>query len=192
MCTPDIEYLTVSITNTAEPYTVAVIYRPPSGNLQLFNQELLNFMSQLPDKNVFIMGDFNINLHNITQSNCQEYEEIVISSGYFPLISISTHAQPNCVKTCIDNIICNSPDIILASGTLTDRISHHSPIFQVSTINTSQSQNNTQKITIYYDYSRENIENFCASLKVRFDNPIDTFDEFVDSFQISVFLNAFT
>ena len=66
MCTPDIEYLTVSITNTAEPYTVAVIYRPPSGNLQLFNQELLNFMSQLPDKNVFIMGDFNINLHNIT------------------------------------------------------------------------------------------------------------------------------
>ena len=36
-----------------------------------------------------------------------DFEETVISNGYLPLISISTHHQSGCQKTCIDNIISN-------------------------------------------------------------------------------------
>ena len=188
MCNPDIESLFVSITNSQTPYIVGVIYRPPSGNIHLFNEELLHIMTQLPDKNVYILGDFNINLHSLNTPISQQYEENIITSGYFPLISIATHARPNCEKTCIDNILCNSPDNIIVSGTLSDRSLHHSPIFQISKIWLEKSNTRAQKITITHDYSNENIDKFCIELKNSLENScsIDTFDEFVDMFQTSV------
>ena len=64
MCTPDIECLFVSITNTTDPYTLGVVYRSPNGNMQSFNNHIIDILTRLPDKNTFIMGDFNINLHN--------------------------------------------------------------------------------------------------------------------------------
>ena len=133
-CTQDIECLFVRITNTEQPVTVGVVYRPPSGNIQLFNQALEDLLSELPDKNCYILGDFNINLHNMSPLSHQVYEETIISHGYTPLISIATHEQPHCMKTCIDNILCNSPESIITSGTFTNKISHHSPVFQVSKV----------------------------------------------------------
>ena len=189
ICDSDLECMFVSITNTIEPYTVGVIYRSPNGNTQSFNTHLSDVMNRLPDKNVYIMGDFNINLHNITHSSCQQYEEIIVSSGYYPLISIATHSQPNCTKTCIDNIHTNSPDSVIKSGTLTDKLAHHSPIFQVSLINLAEdSSTSKSKITIYYDYSSENIENFCNILGTKFENEheIDTFDKFSDLYRSSI------
>ena len=54
------------------------------------------------------------------------FEETVISNCYLPLISISTHHQPGCQKTCIDNIISNQPvGNILASGTIAGQTSKH-------------------------------------------------------------------
>ena len=59
-CTYNLEALFVTITNTKVPLTVGVVYRPPNGNINSFNDEFEQLLSQLPNKNVYIQGDFNI------------------------------------------------------------------------------------------------------------------------------------
>ena len=104
-CTVNLEALFVTITNTEAPLTVGVLYRPPNGDIKLFNDEFESILNKLPNKNVYITGDFNINLHKI-DNNAAKFEENFISFGFSPLISLATHEQPHCEKTCIDNIFC--------------------------------------------------------------------------------------
>ena len=104
--TPNIENLFITITNTESPTTIGVVYRPPNGQKTKFINELEGMIKQLPDKNVYIMGDCNINIHNLKSNDDVKFEDDFISSGFAPLISISTHEQPGCEKTCIDNIFC--------------------------------------------------------------------------------------
>ena len=187
-CTKDIECLFVKITNTSEPITIGIIYRPPSGNIELFNSEIEELLSKLPNKNTYILGDFNINLHNMSPISHCNYEETILSAGYSPLISIATHKQPNHIKTCIDNIICNSPDKIITSGTLSQKISHHSPIFQISKIEAPPTQP-PEKITIHYDYSHDNVQNFCSNLETTLNTntpTINNFNEFNEIFKSSI------
>ena len=189
VCNSSIECLFISITNTLEPLTVGVVYRSPNSNIQSFNTQFLDIMDRLPDKNVYIMGDFNINLHNCSLSNVREYEEIIVSSGYHPLISIATHSQPHCTKTCIDNIHTNSSDSVVRSGTFMDKLAHHSPIFQLSLIKLikdTSAQN--PKITICYDYNKENVEKFGIILNKKLEeaNDITSFEKFSDLYQLSI------
>ena len=82
-----------------------------------------------------------------------DFEETVISYCYLPLISISTHHQSGCQKTCIDNIISNQPvGNILASGTIAGQTSKHVGIFRISDLNSSEIIKSTdKKIKIEYD-----------------------------------------
>lgn len=96
-CTPHIESLFVTLTNTKTPITIGVIYRPPSGDIKIFTEEFERIIEQLPSKNVYINGDFNINLHKIDNS-CVQFENTFISHGYAPLISLATHERPQCEK----------------------------------------------------------------------------------------------
>ena len=96
LCDQDIESLFVNIAGMEKPTVVGAIYRPPSGNIQRFNYELQHIiLTELTDCDAYILGDFNINLHNIQSVSHQNFEELVITSGFTPLISISTHQQPN-------------------------------------------------------------------------------------------------
>ena len=54
---------------------------------------------------IHVLGDYNIDLLDLKSKGKAEFEEMVISSGYVPLVSISTHHRPDCNKTYIDNII---------------------------------------------------------------------------------------
>ena len=75
----------------------------------LHSIRILSLSSQIyQKKHVYIMGYFNINFHAINTVNESEYEEIIISSGYSPLISIATYEKPNWQKTGIDNILTNN------------------------------------------------------------------------------------
>ena len=80
---PDIETLFLSITNTPKPVTVGVVYRPPNGNILLFLKKYQQIINSLQDKSSYIMGDFNINLHNNSSPNkfC-EYEQILLNSNF--------------------------------------------------------------------------------------------------------------
>ena len=196
LCNKDIETLFIKITNCPKPITVGVIYRPPSGNLKAFNTELQKIISELPSENVYIMGDYNINLHNLKNEIEREYEEMVISSGYVPIVSIATHEKPHCQPSCIDNILANKLDDIEITGTISSLISHHRPIFQFSKLNFGSSKTNSEiDFKIYYDYSRKNLENFGHLLAENLSTfnvqnelfRVDhEFSEFADIFQNSV------
>ena len=177
-CTPHIESLFVELTNTEKPITVGVIYRPPSGSVDTFNSELKNIINYLNTKNAYIMGDYNINLHNMQDTASQEYEELILSQGLFPLISIATHEKPNCQKTCIDNIICNSLENVVITGAIPNHIGHHHPIFTISSIKNPNIFNN-EKLTIYYEYSQENLSELNEELK----NTTEKFNDIPCSFE---------
>ena len=61
-CSPNLESLFIKVTNTNEPIFVGVIYRPPSADKDSSISELNKLLQKLPNSNVYITGDFIINL----------------------------------------------------------------------------------------------------------------------------------
>ena len=121
-----------------------------------------------------------------------DFEETVISNGYLPLISISTHHQSGCQKTCIDNIISNQPvGNILAFGTIAGQTSKHVGIFQISDLNSSEIIKSTdKKIKIEYDYNIENLQSFVTILSQNLEEPesvsSESFEKFSEIFKLSI------
>ena len=152
--TANLESIFVDITNTSNPITVGTIYRPPSGNQTQFINELNHLIKLIPkNKKAFLMGDYNMDLHNIENTYTADYEQSIITSGFAPLISIFTHEKPNCRKTCIDNIFTNEFDDIILTGTISDRISHHLPVFQISYEKIEKTIKCNKNYNVqYYDY----------------------------------------
>ena len=159
------------------------IYRPPSGNPNEALNEISNLLKVVPNKSVYIMGDFNIDLHNNTSNMTNEFEEIVLTSGFTPIISLHTHEKPNCRRTCIDNIITNDFENVLLSGTIEDKLSHHLPIFQITCIGDLQEATPSEYHTQYYDFRSSNIDKFVNELdnEVTINQP-PNFDTFHNTF----------
>ena len=172
LCNDNIESLFIKITNLTDPLTVGVVYRPPSGDVIKFNKEMEFLISKLPDENTYVLGDYNIDLLDLKSKGKAEFEEMVISSGYVPLVSISTHHRPACNKTCIDNIITNqSASNILVSGKIAGSMSSHSGIFQISKLAlTKKSKSSSAKLKIEYDYNTENIKKFKNNLAIKLES----------------------
>jgi len=135
--TPDIEALFVEIANPGNPITLGVVYRPPSGNADNFINEFHRLLSALPKKNAFVTGDFNLNLHSASNSHVRNFENCFITNGFAPAISVWTHQQPHCSRTCIDNILSNSFDNITCSYTINEPISHHLPLICLTDLSSS-------------------------------------------------------
>ena len=180
--TEHLETLFVTISSESIPITVGVVYRPPSGNVDEALSELSALLDKLP-KCSYISGDFNIDLHDKDSEVVQRYEDIMFSRGFFPLISIATHEKPGCKPSCIDNIITNNVESVIASGTLKDRISHHSPIFQIFDTNIGSTKANL-KYKQYYDYCQSNVDEFLNVLEHDLDNQvIHNFTSFHNTFR---------
>ena len=120
-----------------------------------------------------------------------DFEETVISNSYLPLISISTHYQSCCQKTCIDNIISNQHvGNILASATIGRQTSKHVGIFQISDLNSSEIIRSTdKKIKIEYDFNNENLQSFVTILSQNPEQPesvTESFEKFSEIFKLSI------
>ena len=189
-CNDNIESLFIKITNTAVPIIAGVIYRSPNGDLNAFNKEFELLLSKLPQNNCYIMGDYNVDLHKLSTKAEHEFEEIIISNGFLPLISLSTHHQVNCKKSCIDNIITNqSPKNITISGKFLSPAQSHSGIFQISANIGCNERKAPEKIKIEYEYSKDNIQSFVELLENKLNQPIksyDNFEEYLKKFQFGI------
>ena len=134
VCSPDLETIFIKITNTLEPVIIGAVYRPPSGNPVHFNQQFHSILELLPKSNVYIAGDFNLNLSSVSQdTNTSNFQESFLSAGFYPTISLPTHEIPNCNATCIDNIFTNNPGSVIFSATIKESVSHHHPILCLCT-----------------------------------------------------------
>ena len=61
-CSPNLESLFITISNTEKRLTIGVVYRPPNGNKFDALSEFHTLIKKLPSSNVHINGDFNIDL----------------------------------------------------------------------------------------------------------------------------------
>ena len=90
--------------------------------------QLALFLDLPADHSVHILGDYNVDLLSDSHNDTVEFENVIFSAGFIPLISTHTHQRGECRKTCIDNILTNNSESVLASGTI-ENDKHHKPIF---------------------------------------------------------------
>ena len=132
LSTTDDEFETVwvEINNTkAKNILCCCAYRHPSFNPVRFKEHFESILSQLTreNKNIFIMGDFNINLLTC-ESHPESNDFILMLNSFFLLPYI---LQPTRITersaTLLDNIFANTYSMNAISGNLVSKISDHLP-----------------------------------------------------------------
>ena len=170
-CSKNMETLFIEITNTEQPITIGVIYRPPSGKLCDFYDELDDLIKVLPLNNVWLAGDYNVDL---LQYGTSSFEQVIYTNNFLPTISIATHARNN-NESLIDNILTNSTKNLLKSGVLESKVSDHHPIFCLfdcpSKINSSDTH-----IPPKYDFCNTNIDEFLLDISNELSHTKFTYD----------------
>ena len=146
----ELESVFVEILNPQSANTiVGCIYRHPSMCIKEFNTDYLTPLLEklsLENKNIVLLGDYNIDLlHYGDSKDTSNYLELMTSSSFFPFITLPTRITSKS-KTLIDNIFLNfhSPDI--TSGNLTTSISDHMTQFLALPNKTKQKYKTTSKI----------------------------------------------
>ena len=198
LSTTDDEFETVwvEINNTkAKHILCCCAYRHPSFNPVRFKEHLESILSQLTreNENLFIMGDFNINLLTC-ESHPESNDFILMLNSFFLLPYI---LQPTRITersaTLIDNIFANTYSMNAISGNLVSKISDHLPkLLIVDNIKVNY------KILNYYknDYTKFDEDKFINEFTViNWENISNTnldantkFNIFYD--QISQFINS--
>ena len=187
MCNADIEALFVKLTqpSSSKALTVGIIYRPPSGSEENFLNHFGNICKSLPDSDVRILGDYNLDFLKMKRndSKASQFEDCFLSHGLAPVISIPTHRRYNCNPSCIDNILTSDIDLVIISGTIHESIGDHMPVFEITNIH-CQNDSATDKNVKYYDYSNSNLNEFVQKLQqdFTFHTVSENFVEFTDIF----------
>ena len=111
-----------------KPILIGVVYRPPDKMdfLEHFSEAIVN-SENFDNQEVYILGDFNINVRN----NChlaKSYKEICSLHGLKQIIDSFTRICEK-TSTLIDHILTNSTENILQSGVLEIALSDHYAIY---------------------------------------------------------------
>ena len=161
----NMESLFLTIDNNGREINIGTIYRSPNGNEEAFFEEFSSLIEQFPKSTKsIIMGDFNFDLFKRLETAVQNFEDIFLSNGFFPLISLATHSANVNSSSCIDNILVSDIETVSLSGVIRDIGSHHSPIFSFFNLNFSGSKTGSPVQIQEYSYSMKNIEALCQEL----------------------------
>ena len=122
-----IESTFIEIINKNEKNMVAgCIYKHPKQTIPDFlDNQLLPLLEKLSNENkqILIMGDFNINLLNYDNKNTENFLDTMFSYSYLPFINTLTRVTVHS-KTLIDNIFYK-PMLNITAGNLSSVISDH-------------------------------------------------------------------
>ena len=123
-----IESTFVEIINKNEKNMVAgCIYKHPKQTIPDFlDNHLLPLLEKLSreNKQILIMGDFNINLLNYDDKNTANFLDSMFSYSYLPFINTPTRVTGHS-KILIDNIFYNKPMLNITAGNISSIISDH-------------------------------------------------------------------
>jgi len=113
---------------------IGTIYRPPTNDIDTFINQIdsaLNKISQ-ENKNIYLMGDYNLDLINKTNNNVLKFYNTMLSYSCYPHISKPTRIDSATIsETLIDNIFSNVIHVEYLNGILYSDISDHLPIFVI-------------------------------------------------------------
>ena len=142
------EHLWIDILDDKVPSSIGVVYKHPddstAGMIDKFTDELNElFISLNNSKNPFYcLGDFNVNLMNISSNNAvRRYANMLISCNNRRLIDVPTRIGPTS-STLIDHLYTNDVTKSVVSGVLTNfDLSDHYAIFTIRPISKVISKN---------------------------------------------------
>ena len=113
-------------------------------------------------EHVFIYGDFNLNLLELTQNKfISEYIETVFSYGFLQLITKPTRIAENSA-TLIDHIVTNSTVQSHETFLLCSKLSDHFPILHQLSFDKTKP---TNQIVQTRDFSPDSILRFATAIK---------------------------
>ena len=124
----EIHWITIKLPNVRE-IVIGNVYRPPQGNLKSFYKHLNFCLDNLCSKNnrdIFIMGDVNINISKVTNKDSKDLINVFNSFGLKQLIKDTTRYGRR--NSCIDLIFTTS-DYISDSGTMDLNFSDHQAVY---------------------------------------------------------------
>ena len=112
---------------------ISTIYRHPKNDAQVFIDALNTNLEKVRSNKVFIVGDFNLNIKSLPDlrfpdRHASEYLDMLISNGYYPLISVPTRVTDNS-STIIDHINTNDHTHNISSGVIKTDLTDHFTIF---------------------------------------------------------------
>ena len=160
----EILFIEVSGGNLNQNYIIGKVYRPPRDlidNYRIFIDELHNTIANLllQKKNIFIAGDFNINLLSVNDREIfGDFFDTFLSNSLYPKITLPTRFS-SANATLIDNIFTNikSSTRDNTSGILLKKFSDHQPCFTlIDQTNTYCSDGNLKFVKVV-KYTPENI-----------------------------------
>ena len=107
------------------------VYRPPRGNIEMFNNKLEECISSLSGYDeCIIAGDFNINIMKYEEETVpRDFLNLMSTLSLIPLVTRPTRISGNS-STIIDNIFVSRPDDVV-SGNIISSISDHLPNFVI-------------------------------------------------------------
>ena len=183
ICTKDIETLFIIISSSTHLVHIGVVYRPPSVNIDEFNENLREILSSFKtNDNVVLMEDFNINLFHDNKLR-SAFEEIILCNGFTPTISVATHSKPQCQMSCIDNILGNKAENEKATGVIKTHISHHRSLFlSFEYLSTKRTPTRSKTNDIKYDFSKQSLHHMSNLLINNLNSQPKNFAEFSKRF----------
>ena len=130
---------------------IGCVYKHPKHEVKDFtNNHMMPLLDKLSNENkdIMIMGDFNVNLINCNDDkNISNFLDTMLSHSFLPFITTPTRITRN-TKTLIDNIFYNKPLNDIMSANLSSIISDHLIQFSIDHHNL---QRNHPKWFIYKD-----------------------------------------
>ena len=134
-------------------YTAGVIYRPPGHDLEEFNKDFSLLIAAITkkSKDVFILGDFNIDLLKAQDhTHTSNFLDLLSSNHFLPSIIKPTRITSTSA-TLIDNILLNTVSKLIDSFIIVTDISDHLPIMIRVNITLSHKPFSTTHINRKFD-----------------------------------------
>ena len=161
----DFETIWTEIKNRkSKNFLCGCIYRHLSTDINNLIDHISSILRtvQKENKQIVIMGDFNINLLNYdSHSETNDFINIMVSNHLLPHILHPTRVTDHSA-TIIDNIFSNNLELATLSGNILTNISDHFPQFLIL-VNTNIDH---KECSLYqYDYSKFNEQTFLNEFK---------------------------
>ena len=128
------------------------IYKYPKQTIPDFlDNQLLPLLEKLSHENkqILMMGEFNINLISYKDKNTANFLDTMFSYSYLPLINTCTRVTGH-LKALIDNIFYNKPILNITAVNISSVISDHLIQFLIEPSSINAKLEQTFKVQRYY------------------------------------------
>ena len=153
------------LNNDAKNVIVGVIYRPPVHNIDIYLENFEACLSVIAqeNKNIYLMGDLNINLLKKETYSTSKFISLLSSYTFHSHISNPTRISDTS-QTLIDNIFSNVCHKNFDNGILYYDISDHLPIFAISKPQQLTHEKKKKNHQLYRKETKHNIDSFISDL----------------------------